>query len=53
MGPAGPGSLAQVINTAWQPERFARMESFFDGVGEGDTSGIWPAAEGRVPDAGA
>jgi chlorophyllide a reductase subunit Y len=50
MGPAGPGSLAQVINTAISnKERFARMESFFDGVGTGDTSGIWPAsAEGRV-----
>ena len=50
MGPAGPGSLAQVINTAISnKERFARMESFFDGVGEGDTSGIWPArAEGRA-----
>lgn len=50
MGPAGPGSLAQVINTAISnKERFARMESFFDGVGEGDTSGIWPGrAEGRA-----
>jgi chlorophyllide a reductase subunit Y len=38
MGPAGTGSLAQVINTAiGNKERFARMESFFDGVGEGDT----------------
>jgi chlorophyllide a reductase subunit Y len=57
MGPAGPGSLAQVINTASPTERFARMESFFDGVGEGDASGIWPTGagwEGKVPpDAGA
>jgi len=50
MGPAGPGSLAQVINTAiGNKERFARMESFFDGVGEGDASGIWPTgAAGRA-----
>jgi len=43
MGPAGPASLAQVINTAVAGrDRLARMESFFDGVGEGDNSGIWP-----------
>ena len=43
MGPAGPASLAQVINTAVAGrDRLARMESFFDGVGEGDSSGIWP-----------
>jgi chlorophyllide a reductase subunit Y len=50
MGPAGPGSLAQVINAAVaNRERFTRMESFFAGVGEGDTSGIWPAtAPGRA-----
>jgi chlorophyllide a reductase subunit Y len=43
MGPAGPGSLAQVINTAVAGrDRLKRMESFFAGVGEGDTSGIWP-----------
>ncbi len=43
MGPAGPGSLAQVINTAVAGrERMAKMESFFSGVGEGDNAGIWP-----------
>jgi chlorophyllide a reductase subunit Y len=43
MGPAGAGSLAQVINTAVaNRERFARMESFFAGVGEGDGAGILP-----------
>jgi len=45
MGPAGPGSLAQVINTAVAGrDRLQRMESFFAGVGEGDTAGIWPGA---------
>lgn len=49
MGPAGPGSLAEVINTAVSNrERFARMESFFEGVGSGETSGIWPSASGRA-----
>lgn len=49
MGPAGAGSLAQVINTAVaNRERFDRMESFFAGVGEGDKAGIWPSASGRA-----
>lgn len=49
MGPAGPGSLAQVINTAVaNKERFTRMEAFFAGVGSGATSGIWPALPGRA-----
>ncbi|WOJ96456.1 chlorophyllide a reductase subunit Y [Congregibacter brevis] len=49
MGPAGPGSLAQVINTAvGNKERFARMESFFNGVGAGEKAGIWPSASGRA-----
>jgi chlorophyllide a reductase subunit Y len=48
MGPAGPGSLAQVINTAVaNKERFTRMEAFFAGVGTGATSGIWPTSPGR------
>ncbi len=42
MGPAGAGSLAQVINAAIANKaRFDRMSAFFDGVGSGDTSGIW------------
>ncbi|MEM6301706.1 MAG: chlorophyllide a reductase subunit Y [Pseudomonadota bacterium] len=49
MGPAGPGSLAQIINTAVRnQDRFARMESFFEGVGEGATAGIWPSTAGRA-----
>nr|WP_256363660.1 chlorophyllide a reductase subunit Y [Thiohalocapsa sp. ML1] len=42
MGPAGAGSLAQVINAALASrERFERMNDFFAGVGDGDTAGIW------------
>ena len=42
MGPAGAGSLAQVVNAAMaNKERFDRMREFFQGVGEGYTSGIW------------
>ncbi len=42
MGPAGAGSLAQVINAALaNKERFGVMRAFFEGVGQGDTSGIW------------
>ena len=42
MGAAGAGSVAQVINSALanQPRMIA-MESFFEGVGEGPTSGVW------------
>ncbi len=42
MGPAGAGSLAQVVNAALASrERFDRMNAFFAGVGDGDTAGIW------------
>jgi chlorophyllide a reductase subunit Y len=42
MGPAGAGSLAQVINAAMgNKERFGIMKDFFDGVGDGFTAGIW------------
>ncbi|SDT96396.1 chlorophyllide a reductase subunit Y [Stappia sp. ES.058] len=42
MGPAGAGSLAQVINAAIANKpRFDRMSAFFEGVGTGDTAGIW------------
>lgn len=43
MGAAGAGSLARVIEGAIaRRERFARMRSFFEGVGAGPTAGIWP-----------
>ena len=42
MGPAGAGSLAQVVNAAMgNAERFARMTAFFEGVGRSDTAGVW------------
>lgn len=42
MGPAGAGSLVQVINAALaNRQRFAVMNEFFDGVGRGYAAGIW------------
>ncbi len=42
MGPAGAGSLGEVINAAIAgKERMDKMRDFFEGVGEGDTAGIW------------
>jgi chlorophyllide a reductase subunit Y len=42
MGPAGAGSLAQVVNAAMAGKaRFERMTRFFTGVGAGETAGIW------------
>jgi 3,8-divinyl chlorophyllide a/chlorophyllide a reductase subunit Y len=41
-GPAGAGSLATVINAAMANKgRMEAMDAFFEGVGTGDTSGIW------------
>ena len=42
MGPAGAGSLAQVINAAMgNKERFDTMREFFEGVGDGHATGVW------------
>jgi chlorophyllide a reductase subunit Y len=42
MGAAGAGSLAHVVNGAIANKaRFEEMEAFFDGVGTGDTAGVW------------
>ncbi len=42
MGPAGAGSLAQVVNTAiGNQSRFDTMRAFFEGVGSGHTAGVW------------
>ena len=42
MGPAGAGSLAEVVNAAIAGKaRMDRMREFFEGVGHGDTAGIW------------
>jgi chlorophyllide a reductase subunit Y len=49
MGPAGAGSLAQVINAALASKgRFDTMRAFFDGVGTDATSGVWHD-RGSVP----
>ena len=51
MGPAGAGSLAQVINAAMANKaRMAGMKAFFEGVGTGDTAGIWEGAPNLRPD---
>ena len=42
MGLAGAGSLSQVVNAAMKnKKRMSTMKSFFEGVGKGDTSGVW------------
>ena len=42
MGPAGAGSLAQVVNAALGNQaRFDEMKAFFEGVGTGHTAGVW------------
>ncbi|MEO1679044.1 MAG: chlorophyllide a reductase subunit Y [Pseudomonadota bacterium] len=51
MGPAGAGSLAQVINAAiGNRDRMADMKAFFEGVGAGDTAGVWEGAPNLRPD---
>lgn len=51
MGPAGAGSLAQVVNAAiGNKDRMDRMRSFFEGVGTGDTAGIWEGEPNLRPD---
>ncbi|MCQ0989635.1 chlorophyllide a reductase subunit Y [Jiella marina] len=42
MGPAGAGSLAEVVNGAiGSKPRFDTMKAFFEGVGEGYAAGVW------------
>jgi chlorophyllide a reductase subunit Y len=42
MGPAGAGSLAQVINAALASKsRFEAMDAFFGDTGRGEKAGIW------------
>ncbi|WP_135506141.1 chlorophyllide a reductase subunit Y [Roseovarius aestuariivivens] len=42
MGPAGAGSLGEVVNAAIaNKDRMDSMKAFFEGVGEGDTAGVW------------
>jgi len=42
MGIPGAGSLASIVNAAMgQKERFDSMKAFFEGVGDGETAGVW------------
>jgi chlorophyllide a reductase subunit Y len=51
MGPAGAGSLAQVVNAAiGNKDRMAHMKAFFEGVGHGDTAGVWEGDPNLRPD---
>jgi chlorophyllide a reductase subunit Y len=51
MGPAGAGSLAQVVNAALRNKaRFDAMREFFADVGSGDNAGIWEEAPRARPE---
>lgn len=51
MGPAGAGSLGTVVNAAIAgKERMEGMKAFFEGVGTGDTAGIWEGSPNLRPD---
>lgn len=51
LGPAGAGSLAQVINAAiGNKARFDTMHAFFAGAGDGATAGVWESAHGVPKD---
>jgi 3,8-divinyl chlorophyllide a/chlorophyllide a reductase subunit Y len=50
-GPAGAGSLAQVVNAALgNKERFDVMKDFFEGVGTGHAAGVWEDTPKDNPD---
>lgn len=50
MGPAGAGALAEVVNAAMANQaRFDAMKSFFAGVGEGDSAGVWRGTPEEKP----
>lgn len=45
MGPAGAGSLQEVVTAAMGNKgRMDSMREFFEGVGNGDTAGVWEGA---------
>ncbi|MBS1301953.1 chlorophyllide a reductase subunit Y [Loktanella sp. SALINAS62] len=51
MGPAGAGSLQQVVTAAMgNGDRMAKMRGFFEGVGTGDTAGVWEGSPNLRPD---
>ena len=50
MGVAGAGSLAEVVNAAMgNKDRMAHMREFFEGVGHGDTAGVWEKSPNLHP----
>jgi len=51
MGPAGAGSLAQVINAALaNKSRFDEMRAFFEGVGSEHAAGVWEDVPAERPE---
>ncbi len=51
MGPAGAGSLAQVVNAALDNQaRFDAMSDFFGHTGKGDRAGVWEATPQLRPE---
>ncbi len=51
MGVAGAGSLAEVVNAAIANKgRMDTMREFFEGVGHGDTAGVWEGDPNLRPD---
>ena len=51
MGPAGAGSLVEVVKAAMANKgRMDQMRAFFEGVGEGDTAGVWEGDPNLRPD---
>jgi 3,8-divinyl chlorophyllide a/chlorophyllide a reductase subunit Y len=51
MGPAGAGSLSQVVNAALSMKpRFDEMKAFFEGVGGGDKAGVWEGLPQERPE---
>jgi chlorophyllide a reductase subunit Y len=54
MGPAGAGSLAQVINAAiGNKARFDAMKEFFGDTGEGHRAGVWEGTPQTAPSSAA
>ena len=51
IGPAGAGSLAEVVNAAIAGRaRMDKMRDFFEGVETGDSAGIWEGSPNLRPD---
>ena len=51
MGVAGAGSLQEVVNAAMgNKDRMGKMKAFFEGVGSGDTAGVWEGSPNLKPE---